>query len=75
MKRNDLPDLSKLTRDLNFEQKCEKMKFQNFENYDFLNFGVLDMSSWLYIQFFMRNPNLTSKIQNFESQYGKIKKN
>jgi len=31
MKRNDLPDLFKPLRDLNFEQKREKLKFQNVE--------------------------------------------
>ena len=31
MKRNDLPDLSKPLRTLDFDQKREKLKFQNFE--------------------------------------------
>ena len=28
-----LPELFKPTRDLNFEQKCEKMRFQNLKNF------------------------------------------
>ena len=36
-----------------------------------LDFWVLDMPSWLYIQFLMRNPNLRSKIAKIESQTGK----
>ena len=31
MKRNDLPDLSKPLRTLDFDQKREKLKFQNVE--------------------------------------------
>ena len=31
MNPTGLPELSKPLRDLNFDQKCEKMKFQNFE--------------------------------------------
>ena len=32
-----------------------------------------DLSSWLYIQFFMRNPNLRSKMQNSRTQGRKFR--
>ena len=45
----------------------------------FLIFGaefcILDMSRWLYIQFWTRNPDLRSKNANVQSQEGKIRKN
>ena len=40
----------------------------------FYIFGILDMSSWLYIQFFTRNPNLRSKNAKFASQEAKSTK-
>ena len=39
-----------------------------------LNFGILDMSSWQNIQFLMRGSNLRSKNAKFESQEGKNRK-
>ena len=48
MKRNNLPDFSKPLRTLDFDQKCEKLKIQNFEKiqknpknrHDYLLFSV-----------------------------------
>ena len=34
MKRNDLPDLSKPTRTLDFDKKFEKLKFQSLEKFN-----------------------------------------
>ena len=46
--------------------------------WDFLifgsNFGILDMSSWLYIQFFTRNPNLQSEFTNSFTHRRKLRK-
>ena len=36
---------------------------------------ILDMPSCLYTQFFTRNPNLRSKIANFDSQTWNMRKN
>ena len=33
MNPTGLPELSKPLRDLNFDQKCEKLKFQNFSKF------------------------------------------
>ena len=58
----------------------KKMEFKMFEptkkNNDYFNlrFGTPDLSSWQYIQFFMRNPNLRSKMQKYTLQMTKIKK-
>ena len=50
MNPTGLPELSKPLRDLNLDQKCEKLKFQNFEKnqkikkknrHDYLLFSVL----------------------------------
>ena len=55
-------------------------KTQNFaQGLDFLRFWARfetpDIPRWLYIQFFMRNPNLRSKNTQICSQEGKIRKN
>ena len=48
MNPTGLPELSKPLRDLNFDQKREKLKFQNFEKFkilkirhDYLLFSIL----------------------------------
>ena len=38
------------------------------------NSRILDMSSWLYIQFFTRNPNLQSELTNSFTQRRKLRK-
>ena len=54
MNPTGLPELSKPLRDLNFDQKREKLKFQNFEKksknrknrHDYLLFSVLTLLSF-----------------------------
>ena len=50
MNPTGLPELSKPLRDLNFDQKREKLKFQNFEKFlknrhDYLLFSVAETST------------------------------
>ena len=37
-------------------------------------FGILDMPSWLYLQFFTQNPNLQSELTNSFTQRRKLRK-
>ena len=39
------------------------------------NFGILDISRWLYTEFLTRNPKFSSNIARFYSQEGKHRKN
>ena len=64
-----LPELSKPSRNLGNLRKTKKIETNKFKKIDFLisgpRFEPPDLSSWLYIQFFMRNPNLRSKNAKF----------
>ena len=45
-----------------------------FRKLVFSNFGILDIPSWLHLQFFMQNPNLQSELTESSVQGPKFRK-